>query len=165
MKFVAGLLAAGLLMSPTSGHADASTEVPDAAALLSQIDASGPKVVFHRLWANEGQFEVICNRIETGDPSWLEVARRLRPVSDAAASLSLNYSVARALPAAPALVLGLVGRGFSIHDICTSPFIEPDPGVAERYEARALNALESLSGSRISALAAQCAEGVRLTGR
>jgi hypothetical protein len=130
--------------------------------LLAEIDASGPKVVLARLWANEPQFEAVCARIETGDVQWLEVARRLRSVSDAAASLSLNFSVARALPTAPVRVLQLVGHGFLISDICTSPFIEPEPGVAERYEARALKALATLQDTQLSTRAEECAARVRL---
>ena len=79
--------------------------------------------------------------------------------------MSLNYSVARALPASPARVLGLVGRGFSIDDICTSPFIEPESGVAERYEQRALKALANLSDSALRAVAEQCAVRIRLPKR
>ena len=159
------LLTAAQLASPAAVGANSSPEVPEAAVLLSEIEASGPKAVLGRLWANESQFNAVCDRIEAGDPTWLEVARRLRPASDAAASLSLNYSVARALPAAPGRVLGLVGHGFTIQDICTSPFIEPEPGVAESYEARALRALSTLRGTQLSGLAEQCAARIRLPVR
>jgi hypothetical protein len=168
LKLIAGLLGAALLTSPVLSQANQtnpSPQLPKPEVLLSEIEASGPKPVLSRLWADEPQFEALCGRIETGEPSWLEVARRLKPASDAAVSLSLNYSVARALPVAPARVLGLVDRGFSVSDVCTSPFIEPEPGVAERYEARALQALATLAGTRLGPLAEQCAERVRLPGR
>jgi hypothetical protein len=159
--FILSLVSAILLTSPTA-YADPVPQTLEASALLSEIDTSSPKAVFARLWANQRDFDEVCGRIATGDAQWLEVARRLRSVSDAAASLSLNFSVARALPAAPVRVLRLVGRPFLIDDICTSPFIEPEAGVAERYEARALQALAALRDTQLKSLAEQCADGVRL---
>jgi hypothetical protein len=159
------LLGAALLTLTSVAQADKPHQVPEPGepgALLSEIDASGPKAVLARLWADEPHFEAICGQIATGNAQWLEVARRLRSVSDAAITLSLNYSVARALPVAPVRVLGLVDHGFLIDDICTSPYIEPEPGVAEAYEARALKALASLRGTKLSSLAEQCAAGIRL---
>jgi hypothetical protein len=167
MRFIARLVTAKLLVFTTGAAAETDPRVslPSATALLSENEASGARAVLDRLWANERQFDSLCTAIESAEPSWLEVARRLRPSSDAGITLSLNYSVARALPAAPAQVLGLIGRGFTLDDICTSPFIEPEPEVAERYEQRALNALGSLRGSPLGPVAEQCAARVRLPER
>src|SRR6266849_3067422 len=156
MRFVARLVVVSLLASTAVAETTLPTaSLPSARALLSEIDLSGARVVLRRLWANEPQFEALCTFIESADPNWLEVARRLKSASDAAASLSLNYSVARALPVAPDRVLKLVGQGFTIDDICTSPYIEPQAGVAERYEQRALRALASLSDPALGAVARQ----------
>jgi len=162
MRFHARLVVASLLACGAVAQADPQASLPSATALLSEIEGNGPRAVLDRLWANQHQFEALCAAIESADPSWLEVARRLRPVSDAAISESLDYSVARAIPAAPARVLGLVGRGFTIERICTSPFNEPEPGVAEHYEQQALKALSGLSGSSLSSVAEKCAARVRL---
>jgi hypothetical protein len=143
----------------------ACAQLPSADALLSDIEANGAALVLHRLSSDDRQFDAMCEAIGTGNPDWLEVARRLKPASDAAASLSLNYCVARALPVAPTRVLGLVGRSFELDDVCTSPFIEPELDVAERYEERALAALATLRDSQIASLAEQCAERVKLPAR
>ena len=82
-------------------------------------------------------------------------------VADAATALTLDFSVARALPGNPARVLGLVDRGFALQDICTSPFLEPEPGAAEAYAHRALVALESVSQPPLEAQARKCAEAIR----
>jgi hypothetical protein len=73
-----------------------------AEAVLRDIDSHGPQAVLARLWTDEALFA----GIETADPKWLEVARRLRAVSDAGATLSLNYAVARALPNALSARIG-----------------------------------------------------------
>lgn len=115
--------------------------VPSADELLRRIESDGARVVSRRLSATPTVFDEICNQIETARPDWLEVARALKPASDGSAALSLNYSVARALLVDPGRVLGLVGHGFAVRDICTSPFTEPAPGVAERYRRSAVEAL------------------------
>jgi len=97
----------------------------------------------------------------TGDANWLQLASELRGASDGSVSLSLDYAVAQAIPHNPTGVLALIHRGFPLDMICTSPFIEPDPGVAESYERLALAALQSAQGD-MAPLAAQCAVGVRL---
>jgi hypothetical protein len=160
-KLVASLLGIAVMTLSSVAKADPH-RVPEARALLSEIDGSGPKAVLARLWDDQPLFDEVCARIATGDSQWLEVARRLRSASDAAASLSLDYSVARALPVAPARVLELVDRGFLLADVCTSPYIEPEPGIAEAYEARALQALAGLGGTELGALAERCAAEVRL---
>jgi hypothetical protein len=130
--------------------------------LRAEIKSRGPRAVLDRLLWNEPQFNAIGSQIETGRTEWLQIAQLLRPASDASATLSLNFSVALALPRAPARVLRLIGHGFSIDDLCTSPFIEPEPGVAEEYEQRALRALAGFKGSTLEKVAAECADRVRL---
>jgi hypothetical protein len=126
--------------------------------VLREIDSQGPRTVLERLSENEALFA----GIESGDPRWLEVARRLRGVSDASTSLSLNYSVARALPKAPERVLTLIGRGFTVNDVCTSPFIEPEPRVAEEYAKRAEAALRHVTTSHLTKARDRCLELVHL---
>ena len=143
-------------------HGNAGEPIPSAASILADIKSDGAKAVFGRLWSNEAKFDAVCDAIEGAEPKWLEVAANLKAVSDGAAALSLNFSVARALPRAPSRVLALVGHGFALEDICTSPYIEPDPGVAEDYEKRALAALATVSDSHLKALADRCTSRVRI---
>lgn len=133
-----------------------TSALPNPTVLSSQIDAEGARPVLNRLWKDDAAFDALCEAIATADPAWLEMARRLRTVSDAGASLSLNYSVARALPKAPERVLALIGSGFEIHDICTSPFIEPEPGVAEKYQKEAVAALKKVSAAALFDVRDRC---------
>jgi len=130
--------------------------------LLRQIDTEGSRSVLNQLWDNGEAFDHVCDMIELADAKWLEVARRLRPASDAGASLSLDYSVARALPRAPERVLALIGNGFAIQNICTSPFIEPEPGVAEEYQRRTAAALRRIRTANLSAIAIECLNRVEV---
>ncbi|WP_372484763.1 hypothetical protein AB9H29_19140 [Stenotrophomonas sepilia] len=130
--------------------------------MLNRIANEGGRKVLWDLWQHEREFGQVTSGIESGDPAWLEVAAALKPFSDAGASLSINYAVAHALPKAPERVLALIARGFKVEDICTSPFIEPDPGVAEAYERRTLAALSRMKGAALGSVAAECAAQLRL---
>jgi hypothetical protein len=109
------------------------------------------------------EFNVVLSGIESADPAWLRVALLLKPFSDAGASESLDDAVALALPKSPERILSLVGHGFDLKFICTSPFYEgEEPGVAEAYERKTLVALASIQEPRLKALAADCAKRVKL---
>ena len=152
-----------LLVTLASGVAFAASPSGTAAeALLVRIGNEGGREVLRDLWEHEPDFERVLAGVESGDATWLSVASALRQFSDAGGSLSLDYAVARALPRAPERVLGLVGHGFAMQRICTSPFIEPAPGVAEAYEQKALLALSKVKSPALAPIAAQCAERVRL---
>jgi len=141
---------------------DSSAASSSADELLAEITSQGPRAVVDRLVWNESQFDAIGSQIETGAADWLQIALLLKPVSDAHASEGLDLCVARALPRAPSRVLRLVGHGFSLDHVCTSPFIEPEPGVVEEYERRALRALAGFKGSTLEKVAAECSDRVRL---
>ena len=146
------------LILTCSAHAQPALKMvlePD--AILQDIDARGARAVLARASTNEALFD----GIETGHPKWLEVARQLRAASDASTTLSLNYAVARALPNAPDQVLLLVGRGFTLDDVCTSPYIEPEPGVAESFARRAEAALRRVAAPGLTQLRDQCLARVR----
>jgi hypothetical protein len=71
-------------------------------------------------------------------------------------------AVGRALPLDAERVLRLIGHGFELNFVCTSPFDEPAPGVAEAYERNALAALTSLRDPDLKSIAAECAKRIRL---
>lgn len=133
---------------------------PSAEALLGYIAREGGREVLRDLWEHEQDFEHVLAGVESGDATWLKVASALRPFSDAGGSLSLDYAVARALPRAPERVLGLVGHGFVLEHICTSPFIEPEPGVAEAYKKRTLAVLSEINSPTLASLARECSRRV-----
>jgi hypothetical protein len=156
-----GTLFLALLLASSAAFAGGST-APSAKVLLARIAKDGGRNVFWDLWDHEKDFGRMLARVESGDASWLQVATALRPFADGSASLSLDYAVARALPKAPSRVLALVGHGFDVDYICTSPFIEPDPGIAEAYEQQALAALSTVKAPALAPIAAECSERVRL---
>src|SRR3990167_8506246 len=141
MKSALVFFGALLLSAPLSSAPKKPGAAPTAAQILSRIAAEGGHKVAWDLWDHDVEFNHVTRGIGSGDAQWLEVARQLAPHSDAGLSLSLDYSVAIALPKAPTRVLALIGHGFELDRVCTSPFIEPDPGVAEAYERRTLVAL------------------------
>ncbi|GAB3092395.1 hypothetical protein [Lysobacter terrae] len=160
MRPIGTLLLALLLASPVALAGDGPA--PTAKSLLSRIAKDGGRKVLWDLWEHEKDFGRMLAGIESGDAAWLQVATALHPFADAGAALSLDYAVALALPKAPSRVLALVGHGFAVDDICTSPFIEPEPGIAEAYEREALAALSTVKAPALAPVAAECSKRVRL---
>lgn len=160
MKLIPILLTAITLVISTGVTSATTLDVPSASGLLARIEKEGGRKVLSDLWEHEETFEQVTLHIESGDARWLTVAVQLRPFADGAVALSLDYAVARALPKEPRRVLELMHHGFG--NICTSPFIEPNPGVAEAYERQALAALASIKNPLLQPLAGECAKGVRL---
>jgi hypothetical protein len=159
MRSILALLAA---LAVASSIAFAGGPAPSAKSLLSRISKDGGHKVLRDLWEHEESFSYMTSGVASGDATWLRVATALRPFADGGASLSLDYAVAQALPKAPTRVLALVGHGFDVEYICTSPFIEPDPGIAEAYEQRTLAALSKVKVPALAPIAAECAKRVRL---
>jgi hypothetical protein len=172
MKLMLCIVLSGLFfLSVVVEKADA--EDPDAVRIIEEIKLKGAKSVIERLVSGEKwtEFETVCDKIETGEKEWLEVARFLAPGSDAASAESLVFALARALPKSPRQVLSLVaetekdtkGR-FTVDRICISPFIEPEPGISERYLIETEKALESTDTSdsqRLDTLRLQCLDNIR----
>ena len=143
-------LLCGALLGAGSGQ-------PTAPELLQRIDSDGGDRVIRELWAAHEPFEFVCAQIATGDPQWLQVASRLRPFSDAGASLSLDISIARALPKQPAAVLELIEPPWRLEMVCGAPFIEPPPEEVQAYLDNAISVLsqplpESLDAKRTACL-------------
>jgi hypothetical protein len=136
--------------------------VPSPEDIIARIQRDGGKTVLEELWNHESEFEAVLRGIESANPRWLEVAQRLKPFSDAGSSESINYAVARALPIDPQRVLLMIGHGFDMDVICTSPFNEPESGVAEAYERSALSALDFLHDPDLKAVASECAKRIKL---
>ena len=131
--------------------------------MLQQISKVGARTFLDNLIEqNDVAFDGICASIMTGDRQWLEVARQLKSGADGFLSESLDYSVARALPKNPEAVLGLIGHGFQLEEVCTSPFNEPDAGVAEAYEQEATTALTSVTSPKITSIRDRCLDRIRL---
>ncbi len=158
LKRTVVLATAALLISTVPRHAAAGRLAAN--EILREIESDGASRVLWRLWNHPRRFDELCERIESGDSSWLEVARRLKPASDAGASLSLDYAVARALPAVPEKVLRLINHEFGVDDVCTSPFIEPEPGVAEGYQRLASAALRGSLPSELEPVRKECLKRV-----
>ncbi len=126
------------------------------------IDDKGARAVIASLDKDDARFARVSDAIATADPVWLTIALRLREGSDAGTGETLSISAARALPEAPERVLALIGHGYSIDDLCTSPYLEPEPGVAEAYEAKTIAALQSVTNPALKATVEECIKGVTL---
>lgn len=94
------------------------------------------------------QYESLLNKIENGDEVLIQSSSLLSKWVDASTSLSLNYSLSRAITIKPDSVMQLIPEFFSISDICTIPYIEAPIEVELRHIQESLSALESSTKPR-----------------
>lgn len=139
-----------------------NTSIYSPEKILLRIKDEGGRNVLWSLWENQEQFGAMLDLAEAADPRWIEVFRQLRPYSDAGASEVIDMSLARALPLNSEAILNLIGNGFELDHLCTSPFIEPKPGIAEKYEEKALESLAHIKDPKLKDLAQKCAESIKL---
>lgn len=101
----------------------------------------------------------VCDKIETGDNTWLELAVRLADYTDASASIGVCDSIARAARRAPAAVLRLQGRTprMSRECICL-PFVSAEIPVADQYRELRLShrAIASVRDPALAVPRASC---------
>lgn len=130
--------------------------------VLRAIKAKGQNAVLQSLWQEEAVFDSLLSHVEHGEQKWFGVWVKLRPFADGGQSESIDMAFARAIPHAPAAILKLIGNGLELQFVCTSPFIEPYPGVAEQYEVAAIKALSNVQDNKLQEVKRQCIRRVEL---
>ena len=76
----------------------------------------------------------VCDKIATGDKTWLDLAARMRQYTDASASVGVCNPIARAARRAPVAALQLFGRTPHLNRECIClPFVSNEIPLAEQY--------------------------------
>ena len=135
-------------------------KLPTVDELNAAVGREGAKeVLWKGLWpADDGKvFDALIEKIQSGDARWLQLAARLRAVSDAGASERLDGAVSDALPRAPGRVLriaepGAAPGGFSIASICSGRSLLMEDGAPERARRWYENSERALMGFRSATL-------------
>jgi len=145
----------------------------DATLLTKEISKKGAKAVIARLIADNDmtQFEKVCDKIESGNKAWLDVAKLLLSGSDAATTEGLVYSISRALPKSPRHVLKLIAESkrnqswsLTVKNTCISTYSEPNTGVSEKFLAdseEALKSLKIIDNKKLDALRLNCLKSIQ----
>jgi len=108
---------------------------------MTEIYTIGSKAVIEKLWNSDethpNDWDRLMEKIESGEKKWLEVAKSLKPASDAGSSEELNGAMSLALLKNPLDVLSMIQTGpFNISDVCTCPYVvetSADEKVAYTY--------------------------------
>jgi hypothetical protein len=101
-----------------------------AAAILDQIQRRGPRPVLDELYAREARWRTVVQGVASGDPTWLAVASKLKPVATRQVPIvqDLTSAVARALERAPANVLAILNQAFDTDNVCSLNTLEDSLG-------------------------------------
>ena len=100
--------------------------VTDPENIIIKAKKMGEKNYVSYLLGSPEKWNYVLLNIEDGNNKWLTVARMLRHYTDASATAALKYSVSIALKNAPEHVLAILGKEYTVQEICGSPFIEED---------------------------------------
>ncbi len=104
-----------------------------------RMEKSGTSAALAQIYGSKGQWRALLEGIASGTVAWLQIATRLRSVSDAGASEQLDLAVGEALEHHPENVLSVAIPAFDIGIVCSGPDVD-DP----RYDSyqRSLKAIE-----------------------
>jgi hypothetical protein len=109
-----------------SGTAAAAGVALTPEAITKSVASLGARASLSRLYENKAKWSKLLAGIASGEPGWLDVAKRLHPVSDGGASEQLGLAVGEALEHRPANVLSLTLTEFRIEIVCGGPDVD-DP--------------------------------------
>lgn len=105
--------------------------------ISAQVEGQGAKSYLAETFDNHEKWfvhtKVLQQGLNNGDDAALSVVSKLKSVSDAGASLSLDFMVARAIPKNTSIVSSAVEKGFELSGICNVPYIEEEPAVVDEY--------------------------------
>jgi len=124
LTIIVAAVALGMATPAFGDSLDQTEELPKlsyaltADKVLKEIDRRGPAPVVWELFDRTERWYDLLRNVAGGDPEWLEVAARLRPASDAAATEELTDAVAEAMTISPERVLEMIGVVF--HNNLTS---------------------------------------------
>lgn len=145
-------------------HPVAASSAPTLEEVSKALADKGPRETVHALSAT-GRFQYVLNRIGGGDSAWIRLAPRLAEGADGADAEGLGIALAEALPKIPRAVLASLdaknGVVLGPSRVCSAPFIEPKPGVVERYKPRAIRAVMSVRTPALQPVAAACLAALR----
>jgi hypothetical protein len=129
---IAALFVSAALTAATMAAPDATPQ--DMERALASADA---KAQVNALLRCEGEVPAgssVCDKIATGDKTWLELAGRLQQHTDASSSVGVCNSIARARHT-PAEALQLFGRTPRLNRECIClPFVSNEIPLAEQYD-------------------------------
>ena len=127
------VVAAGASVAAAAASPEATPQ--DVERALASTDAKAQvSALLLRCDDEEGAGTSLCDKIATGDKTWLELAARLREFTDGASSVYVCSSIALAVQRTPVAALQLFGRTPSLNRECIClPFVSDEIPLADQY--------------------------------
>jgi len=109
------------------------------AMVMRQISSDGPEAAKNWIYDDPKRREEFFAYVGTGASSWLRIANRLRPVSDAGMGEQLELAVGEGLEHRPLNVLRIAAPVFGIDGICGGPDVDDQRYDSYERSLRAVN--------------------------
>jgi hypothetical protein len=126
--------------------------------IAAEIQAQGAEAVVQRLFKH-GDYDRVLAKIDTGAASWVALAPKLAPGTDAGTAEALPIALAFALPKNPAAVLAVLDPQNEIlapDSVCGVPFIEDTVKDIPGYIKRARAMVSKVADPGLQAMKAAC---------
>jgi len=131
-------------------------------ALLHNIEKNGNTLVANDLIDNPEKWNFVLTKISTGNQDWLTVANQLKPVTSAANAEALNFAIAHALIANPEAVLNIIGKNFTVDEVCVSPFIEGSVNTEIIFLNKVIKSVTMTKTESLQTIKSACLKNLKL---
>lgn len=121
---VMSFLLFSLTINAETGILTNQSEYLTASTLINCIEKGNADKLLNKIYNDQAAWYNLLDKIATGDPEWLKVAKGLARAADAGASEQLDAAVGEALYDAPDKVLENSLSVFSLDAICGAPDID-----------------------------------------
>jgi hypothetical protein len=162
VRNVSGVAAASILLTFAATVTSAAEVFSSPDGVLAAIKQRGASAVVEELWRSGSWQRYVYPGVSSGDPKWLEVARVLRPATDAGASEELFDALALALQRRPYLALPVVKEAWwpGGQPLCAFGWDDELPGGVLVYVGKLESALKSPAPPELVAMRKECLAGL-----
>ena len=103
-------------------------------SIISEVKLRGAKSVVVDLTKDWNVWDSICDKVATGNSTWLKAAVALQPGTDAGSSETMDLALGEALEHSPENVFRIAIPVFEIESICSGPDVD-----SSRYDSYELS--------------------------
>jgi hypothetical protein len=155
-------------LSIATAHAE-TPPTTDARQLLAYIDRKGVDRTYRELAAGDAsRWDRVIEKVKTGAPLWLSIAKKLVPKADAGGIIDMEVSLAVALTHNPEGVLPMLGAPgevpLGINEVCGLPFIESTERHDREHVRRVRAALGRVTSPALTTKKAECLKIINEAG-
>lgn len=142
---------------PPAAAAAATAPTPaDVRAMIEQQGATNAVKALYADGADTAGWNAVLEGVAGGDQAWLDLAPLLKPGTDAATAETLTIALSEALPKNAAGAMKLIGKDWTVDDVCRLGVIEPSEAEVAAWKTGATAAVTAVTDPTLADMKAKC---------